>query len=291
METQTATQEILAPETAAASLPVATARGTLPAASNTPSAVLAYAIERGADIAHVEKLLELQMKWEANEARKAYVADMAEFKKNPPQILKDKAVGYTNRDGTFTGYKHATLGNVTNAIVEGLARHGFSHAWDVQQQNGIARVTCTITHRFGHSESVAMEAGRDDSGKKNAIQQVASAVTYLQRYTLLLATGLATHDQIDDDGAGATGEQEHITLGAKWAAKAKAAPSFADLDAVWKASMTELRVENGTQEDHDTILEACKARKAELEATQPPRQPNRSTRLSGIVNQGKEAAQ
>jgi hypothetical protein len=41
----------------------------------------------------------------------------------------------------------------------------------------------------------------DASGQKNKIQQVGSTVTYLQRYTLLALTGLATHDQ-DDDGRG-----------------------------------------------------------------------------------------
>lgn len=281
METiTTQQQEVLAPEAAPAALPTVT-RGTLPAASSTPSAVLAYAIERGADIAHVEKLLDLQMKWEANEARKAYVADMAEFKKNPPTIIKDKQVGFTNRDGTFTGYKHATLGNVTNAIVEGLARHGFSHRWEVRNQTAQIEVDCVITHRLGHSEMVTMQAGRDDSGKKNAIQQVASAVTYLQRYTLLLATGLATHDQIDDDGAGAADDSK--TLGEVWSAKAKAAPALPDLDAVWASGSKAIK-ESGTQDDYDALIAACRARKAEIEAAAAPRQPNKSSRLAGIVN-------
>lgn len=290
METQTATQEILAPEAVPAALPVATARGTLPAASSTPSAVLAYAIERGADIAHVEKLLELQMKWEANEARKAYVADMAEFKKNPPTIMKDKAVGFKDRNDNFVGYKHATLGNVTNAIVEGLARNGFSHSWDVRNHAALIEVDCIITHRLGHSERVTMQAGRDDSGKKNAIQQVASAVSYLQRYTLLLATGLATHDQIDDDGAGAgAGAAEQGNLGEVWAAKAKAAPTRRDLDAVWLSGKAKIE-ESGTQQEMDVLQAACQARAAEI-AAQPGQQPNRSTRLSGIVNQGKGGQQ
>jgi hypothetical protein len=47
---------------------------------------------------------------------------------------------------------------------------------------------------------VTMQAGKDESGKKNAIQQVASTNTYLQRYTFLAITGLATKGQ-DDDGA------------------------------------------------------------------------------------------
>lgn len=170
------------------------------ATGSTPADLLLYVMKSGGSIAEVREFMQLKREYEADEARKAYVADMAQFKLNPPTIVKDKAVGYMNKDGTFTGYRHASLGNVTNAIVEGLARHGFSHRWDVKQEGVIAHVTCTITHRLGHSESVAMQAAKDDSGKKNAIQQVASAIAYLQRYTLLAATGLATHDQ-DDDGA------------------------------------------------------------------------------------------
>lgn len=179
------------------------------AAPATPADIVLYAMQKGADIAQIEKFMDLQMKWEADQARKAYVSDMAEFKKDPPKITKDKSVGYTNKDGTFTGYHHATLGNVTGAIVEGLARHGFSHRWDTdQQQGGQIVVTCILTHKQGYSERTTMSAGRDDSGKKNSIQQMASTVTYLQRYTLLSATGMATNDQEDDDGASAEAEAE-----------------------------------------------------------------------------------
>jgi len=52
---------------------------------------------------------------------------------------------------------------------------------------------------MGHSESVTLQSATDDSGKKNNIQALGSAITYLQRYTLLSITGLATEDQ-DDDG-------------------------------------------------------------------------------------------
>ncbi len=177
--------------------------------STSPANLLQVAIERGASLEMVEKLMELQIKFEANEARKAYVDDMAKFKQNPPTIGKDKEVGYTNKDGTFTGYKHASIGNVTNAIVASLAEHGFAHRWDTDQiEGGQIVVTCIITHRLGHSEKTALQSSRDDSGKKNNIQQMASTITYLQRYTLLAATGLATHDQVDDDGAGSEKTKE-----------------------------------------------------------------------------------
>lgn len=168
-----------------------------------PMANAIAAMQAGMTIEHLKGIMELQKEWEANEARKSYVADMAAFKLNPPEILKTKLVGYVNRDGSTTGYFHATLGGVASVVVDALATHGFSHSWETKQDNGLITVTCRITHRMGHSESTSMQAMPDQSGKKNAIQAVASSITYMQRYTLLAATGLATMDMPDDDGQGA----------------------------------------------------------------------------------------
>ena len=60
-------------------------------------------------------------------------------------------------------------------------------------------VTCKITHVKGHSEETTLSAPSDTSGSKNAIQAIGSTITYLERYTLLALTGLAT-SEMDDDG-------------------------------------------------------------------------------------------
>lgn len=159
-------------------------------------------VDRGGDLAKLDQLLELQRKWEADQARKAYTSDMALFKAEPIQIIKSKAVGYETTAGDFVGYKHATVADVVDAVVPAMGRHGFSHHWDVKQDGADITVTCTITHRDGHRESVSMTAKADNSGKKNLIQQVASTVTYLQRYTLMSVTGVAARDQQEDDGRG-----------------------------------------------------------------------------------------
>ena len=167
----------------------------------TPADLLRVALDSNADLDRLERLMRLQQEWEANEARKAYVAAIATFKKNPPTILKATRVNFKNKEGRVTDYMHATLGDVTQPIIEGLAAVGISHRWDVEQPDGgMISVRCILTHEQGHSESVVMRAGRDDSGGKNAIQQVASTITYLERYTLLSITGLATHDMPDNDG-------------------------------------------------------------------------------------------
>jgi len=171
--------------------------GPVQVSGNTPSDLLAVAVSQGADLAKLEKLMELQERFEANEARKAYTKAMAAFKKNPPEILKDAHVAYKAGGGT-TEYNHATLGQVASAIGAALSAHGLSAAWKTEQ-NGQVVVTCTITHEQGHSESTSLTAAADTSGSKNAIQAIGSTITYLQRYTLLALTGIAAKGQ-DDDG-------------------------------------------------------------------------------------------
>lgn len=174
--------------------------------SEDGSAALMTLIERAAlsadfDVGKLAQLLAVKEKWEATEARKAYVAAMAAFKANPPEILKAKHVAFQTSKGT-TEYHHATLADVCAAATKGLALVGISHRWDVAQDAGKITVTCILTHAAGHSESVAMTTLADDSGGKNAIQAIGSAITYLQRYTLMAATGLAAAE-MDDDGRGA----------------------------------------------------------------------------------------
>lgn len=142
---------------------------------------------------HLEKLLDVHLRNEANEARKAFVVAMAEFKMDPPKIIKDK-------DNKQYSSKYASLANVTENINTKLSEHGLSASWKTgQKDNNWPEVTCTITHIQGHSESTSLAAPPDESGKKNPIQQIVSTVSYLERCTLLSLTGLATYDQ-DDDG-------------------------------------------------------------------------------------------
>src|SRR6186713_234138 len=178
------------------------------APENSPMAGALAFLQAGGKPEQLEQMMALHERWQAGEARKLFTEAMAEFKKNPPIILKDKAVYYDTKEGDkVTGqvsYKHATLGAVVEAIVFGLAQHGIAHRWETEQRDGRVHVTCILTHKAGHSESTKLDGAPDSSGKKNPIQQVASTVTYLQRYTLLAATGLATKDMParDTDGNG-----------------------------------------------------------------------------------------
>lgn len=169
----------------------------------TAAAALVQQADGKIDVNKLEALLKVQMQWEANEAKKAYVQAMSAFKEKPPEILKDRTVRYKPRDKPEVKYTHSTLHNVTTCINKALSEHGLTAAWVTSQDNGGVKVTCKITHTQGHSEETCLSAPPDNTGSKNAIQAIGSTVTYLQRYTLLALTGLATYDQDDDGKAGA----------------------------------------------------------------------------------------
>lgn len=173
------------------------------APAGSPMGTALAFLQSGGNVEQLNNMLDLQFKWEANEARKAFVDDMTEFKKNPPSILKDKHVRFNTAKGV-TSYEHATIGEACDKIIAAAAAHGFSHRWvPSQDEKGRRVVTCVITHRLGHSEETRLEGPIDDSGGKNAIQSIVSTNTYLQRHSLLMAFGFATKDQPDDDGRSA----------------------------------------------------------------------------------------
>ena len=161
----------------------------------SPAQMILEMSKSGIDVEKMKSLLELQKEWESNEARKAYHKAMAEFKANPPKIEKDKSASFGTGKAAF---KHASLANVCEKINSELSKHGLSASWTTKQ-NGSIVVTCKITHELGHSEETSLSAQSDTSGNKNSIQAIGSTITYLERYTLLAITGLATTDQ-DDDG-------------------------------------------------------------------------------------------
>lgn len=197
----------------------------------TPAYLLQMAVQQGADLDKLEKLMGLQERWEANEARKAFVNALTAFKSEPITINKNKSVSFSG-----TSYKHATLAEVVDAAAAALSRHGLTHRWNVEQKDDRITVECVLTHEQGHSERIAMSAPPDASGSKNKIQQIASTVTYLERYTLLAITGLAAKDQ-DDDGRGAQAEIEPSWFDALEAAADEASlrKVKADMVKAWKA--------------------------------------------------------
>ena len=168
-------------------------------AANSPAAIMLQAISQGTDLAQIEKMMDLQDRWERKEAEKAYNAAFANFKAEAVRIIKAKEV----TAGPLSGKSYAELHDVVHAVTPALSRHGLSASWKLTKDEPMwLEVTCTLKHVDGHSESVSMGGPPDAGGAKNALQARASTKTYLERYTLKAVCGVAEGgDDTDGDYA------------------------------------------------------------------------------------------
>jgi len=172
----------------------------------TPYDLLSTAVQKGVDMQQFEKLLDLYDRWEKNQAEKAFATAMAQARKKTPVLQKDQQANF---GGGKAKYKYIGLDQITEKISPWLGEHGFTYSWSTEQIEGFIMVHCDITHQLGHSKRTTLKAESDTSGNKTPIQAMGSAITYLQKYTLLSATGLAAGG--DDDGQGTEAPKKMIT--------------------------------------------------------------------------------
>src|SRR5258708_19874174 len=97
----------------------------------TPMQMLSAAVAKGVDTEQLTKLMDLQERWEKNEARKAYHAAFAAFKSEAISIIK--RVGIT--DGPLKGKKYADLAAAVDAATPALSKHGLSASCQITKND------------------------------------------------------------------------------------------------------------------------------------------------------------
>jgi hypothetical protein len=181
---------------------------SMPIPKATPLDLLNRAAAAGAAPELLAQYMSLYERWEERQAKKAYDRAIALAKAEIPTIVKNRQVDFTSQKGR-TNYKYEDLASIENAVAPILGKYGLSYRFktEAQIEKQIVVVTCHISHEDGHSEENSLPGPYDASGNKNAIQQLGSTVTYLERYTLKASLGLAASN--DDDGRGAAnGKQD-----------------------------------------------------------------------------------
>ncbi|MCP4587593.1 ERF family protein [Pseudoalteromonas sp.] len=158
------------------------------------------AVEKGADIAQLEKLMDLQDRFEDRIAKKEYDSAMSKFQSAIPVIEKKGIVDFTSSKGR-TYYDYAKIEDIAHAIKPALEEAGLSYRFTQKQENGWITVRCIVTHKGGHSEHTDLQSQPDISGGKDSLKATASAITYLRRYTLTGILGIIVGGEDDDGGA------------------------------------------------------------------------------------------
>lgn len=156
----------------------------------TPMAMIQTAVSSGRDVAEIEKLMDLEERWNARQAKQAYLSALSEFQSKCP-VIKNLKAGHN--------YKYAPIGDIVAQVKDLLATCGLSYRFEQNQSGSEITVTCVTTHKDGHSESLSMSATPDKSGSKNDVQAIGSTITYLRRYSFTGAFGIVTADE-DSDG-------------------------------------------------------------------------------------------
>lgn len=158
---------------------------------------IAQAIQSNAPVETLERLMALKERYDATEAKKAYISAMGKFQANKPDLIRASKVSFGQGK---TAYNFCSLSDMEKALKAPLGKCGLTYRFENFMEDGAFGVRCIVTHEQGHSESTQMVAPADSSGNKNAIQGIGSTSTYLMRYTLIAAFALTTADE-DDDGA------------------------------------------------------------------------------------------
>lgn len=163
-------------------------------------------VDKGGDLAKLDQLLELQMKWDREQARKAYDNAMAECQAAMPRVYKDK---YNEQTKSW----YATLESVAKAAQPIYTAHGFSLSFNTSESKYANHILikCKCSHKDGHSEHFEYDQPLDDAGiagnkNKTPTHARGSAVSYGRRYLTMMVFNLATSD--DDDGNKATEKRE-----------------------------------------------------------------------------------
>lgn len=145
----------------------------------------------------LERILDLQDRYEAGQAKKSFEIARAQLVENLPRLIaKNRNVSYAG-----TKYTYADLPQVMKAVIPALQTHGFFVSWVNGKDGKDEVVTCILSHRDGHSVKNTRQAPPDSRGNKSIsdVQTSQATVTYLQRQTLLSILGLVTADMPDAD--------------------------------------------------------------------------------------------
>lgn len=165
------------------------------------SAILAVisraAADPNTDVDKMERLMSMYERIESKRAVAAYQADLAEMQEALPSVGE--------RGNAANRYTYALWEDINAAIKPVLKRFGFALSFRTDCQKDSISVTGVLTHRDGHREETTISLPADSSGNKNAVQAVASSVSYGKRYTAGALLNLTSHGEDDDAFAASTG--------------------------------------------------------------------------------------
>lgn len=170
---------------------------------NSPASLIKMAVEKGAHVDQIEKLIGLQERWERNIAQKEFNLAMAKFQSECPAINKKKIV----RDkGGKEIYRYAPLGDIIEQTKKPIADNGLFYDFTTEQTKETLKVICTVTHSRGFSKNTDFTIPIGNEAYMTDVQKYGARMTFAKRYAFCNAFGITT---AEDDTDGKTGDEKN----------------------------------------------------------------------------------
>lgn len=202
------------------------------------SATILQVIQRAAadpqcDIEKMERLMQMHERFQSRQAEQQYAEALAAMQQELPSIAE--------RGDAANRYTYALWEDINEALKPILAKHGFALSFRIPRNDKGVEVEGVLSHRAGHSERTSILLPADTSGNKNAVQAVASSVSYGKRYTAGALLNFTTHGE-DDDAFSAVQQpalDQQVVIDIL--ERIDEAKDKDELSAIWKAAVGVLR--------------------------------------------------
>ena len=171
-------------------------------AGTSPAEMIRLAITEKGNLDKLEKLLALQERYEANEARKLFASSFAIAQEKIAVVVKTKLNPQTHS-------KYADLGNIIESAKPVYTKEGFSmifYEGETKVPENI-RICVDVLHTAGHQKTYFYDVPLDGVGIKGnpnmtKIHGKSSSAAYGRRYLMSMVWNIPTKDD-DGNAAGA----------------------------------------------------------------------------------------
>lgn len=184
------------------------AKQSPPAVRAEPMALIELAVKQGADPDQLGKLMDLQERWDALQAAKAFAAAMAAAQTDMPIVVKD---GFNQS----TNSRYAKKQTIEKAIKPIYLSHGLTVqlSEDPNPREGWITVKAVVSHVSGHIERHYRTGPIDNKGPKgnptkSELHGCESTFNYLSRR---LICGIFNVTESDQESDGDHGKEQSIT--------------------------------------------------------------------------------
>lgn len=170
-----------------------------PAAMDSPLAILAAAVQRGATVDELKELTALADRIRQEQARVALDDALAEFQAVLRPIPRNREAVVQKDGRELYRYKYADLAQINKSIKPALKRAGLAVSYDARFEGNLVTATATV-RKNGAAASASFSAFVNNQISLNEAQKTGGALTYAKRQALMAVLGIDGGDH-DDDGA------------------------------------------------------------------------------------------